>query len=1671
MGNDEIPMEKEDTTTKTRATSSRAAMDNNGNAGDEREAESASLSPESPPRIQQAHMGLQRDLTKQLDLDLDLTTMTKMQIQRQPSDELEGQAEGQGMGQDRRGVEELDVDLGHHQHMPSSMSGYDTARQTPTPKYGGSFISSSSDSNTFSGATVGNGNAPPSASPPPTAIGAGGGGEESKQARRKSLMMPCSPEDSEVHHSYPHVDMDANNIDADASGQPPLRTRTSSEDHEHVGAGVQNQLSGSAPKFYDTEIESVSGSLIYGGSGGGNPSSNNFRKMMMRNNSKRLDSLSSFGNDTFIQLNEDTDGDDGDPDLNDTNVGNSGGQGQQHPFAQPQKTNPNTPNSHKNAHSQGSSTGTPYTSNLTKGGGLRQNHDRGIGGGQDVVEPVLPYHKRKQLTEQQKLQHSFPGGSARGSGSNYDRNMEDVHGQGPIPNSGRKSRRAPELSTITAPAPLRRSPNKQQTQNHSNNSNSSNNSNPHPYHGQYQNQLPPMSGGGGQYGSSSNNNNYAQPPRNRSASDNDYNNNNGHQPPRHPKNLKKSHSHDPGVNGNYYNNDPNSTPNAPPPASSSLARPPALHVRVESSGSVSSLGSLTGGASITRREGRKLAQRLGLELQEYQDHGAGTGTGTGRDHRQDHDDGGHGHGHGHGHGNSHSHRGNNNSGRGHGHTATGRTRERHDSEGQHDDGNGYISTFLKSIDFTTEGSFTSFGSVRSVEDEKADYRKKGQKFLKKAEKERARQERKNNKGGDRTWIPGIGDKGRTIRSLSPANRSQHEQNRSRLPSIDNDNWEEDDRRKHKKQNSKGSSFKGSSKGGGMKKKLSGSGSSGGGGSNHNHHRPPIRNKRSTSTHGYGTSGGGQGDQQHSTNLGSSGGGSGGRNSSSRSYRSRNRNQPFNPNSRERGGYSDRNRNRSHYQSPSESENSSEEEESCISSDFTSNRFDSDGEDSSVYVDDSEAASTSASEDDYLSYGDDDDDDDDDEDYHSEEEEGNERTTLLPSGDNTDEYDGRLRRNGQNNLPPRKSKDKSRYRDGNNRRLDRDSSRQQGDKRYHRDQGPTRYDSRNKSRSRKDVSGGGYRDRDSRDLEYGGYDDARARDYGRGGYDPDIRQLLHEERLAMEKQMRKAMMEEWQKNQLHNRFRRWVGSGVKSVTTKVGIFCTNAEAFISNLPLTIGAVALAVVTMGVVWFKFSEEMMDSCMPVHFHSDQCNFPEFPGCFYCDTSVRWYRIAYGFHNTCTAIALVISLLFLLKIVIARNVVIDEMNSPTTSSPAGLICMTLVCVCAGRGMAGQIMVSIAAAAHFCLALWFIYMASAYNILPDPSWYPNTVGIGISAVKTWLYYPMLGHFLMLTSMTLFSIFYPISLFRVAVNKKLSAPVSWIQMSAPAVSLYALTIMAQPSFEEEHPDITDFQRVHRMLYLPAMHFFFVCTILGALSSVQSLIARWDTFSKKPFSPAHAAFCFPTLAHANAVQAYRGAIDSFSDIQPGSPLKIALFCYWFFVLIVGTLSTFIITAKFFYMLPSWTRVDIEDEIEPPQPHETLISEVILAGETYRQNFVSPAVLQANETGALIQIRERGKSKYVRTRRVTALGFEPIMNIMELQNEREKLLEWVEKNPPRQRKRTLSVPGITIPGSDFGSNNVGVYGAMSRNAPSSEQRRRRAQTSDGNYAFLADTLFKG
>lgn len=146
-------------------------------------------------------------------------------------------------------------------------------------------------------------------------------------------------------------------------------------------------------------------------------------------------------------------------------------------------------------------------------------------------------------------------------------------------------------------------------------------------------------------------------------------------------------------------------------------------------------------------------------------------------------------------------------------------------------------------------------------------------------------------------------------------------------------------------------------------------------------------------------------------------------------------------------------------------------------------------------------------------------------------------------------------------------------------------------------------------------------------------------------------------------------------------------------------------------------------------------------------------------------------------------------------------------------------------------------------------------------------------------------------------------------------------MSAPNVALYAVTIMAQPSFEEENPDINRFQRLHRLYYLPFMTFLFFLCMLGAMASVHSLIVRWHDFRKLPFSPAHAAFCAPSLSHCNAVQAFRAAVLSFSGLSSKSLYLRVLFIYWLIVLIVSTFTTMCISTWFLFSLPKWTHFDL------------------------------------------------------------------------------------------------------------------------------------------------------
>ena len=157
--------------------------------------------------------------------------------------------------------------------------------------------------------------------------------------------------------------------------------------------------------------------------------------------------------------------------------------------------------------------------------------------------------------------------------------------------------------------------------------------------------------------------------------------------------------------------------------------------------------------------------------------------------------------------------------------------------------------------------------------------------------------------------------------------------------------------------------------------------------------------------------------------------------------------------------------------------------------------------------------------------------------------------------------------------------------------------------------------------------------------------------------------------------------------------------------------------VCNLPLSSAAISFSIVLLGIVWLKWAEEILPSCKEVNFHSSQCTYPEFPGCYFCDEYNPYYRLATQFHTVCSYTAGVSVLLFLVKAILCWRVFMDEMSSPTTASPSGLIFMTMALGFVGKdwGNLGMILVFIASVLHLILVVWFIYMSLAYQTMPDP--------------------------------------------------------------------------------------------------------------------------------------------------------------------------------------------------------------------------------------------------------------------------------------------------------------------------------------------------------------------
>lgn len=157
-----------------------------------------------------------------------------------------------------------------------------------------------------------------------------------------------------------------------------------------------------------------------------------------------------------------------------------------------------------------------------------------------------------------------------------------------------------------------------------------------------------------------------------------------------------------------------------------------------------------------------------------------------------------------------------------------------------------------------------------------------------------------------------------------------------------------------------------------------------------------------------------------------------------------------------------------------------------------------------------------------------------------------------------------------------------------------------------------------------------------------------------------------------------------------------------VWKKILSFHVKLELLISNMPSLIGSLALAWGSLGIDWFKWYEENASDCIPTEYHNEACVFPEFPGCFACDTSRRGYLIALNFHYLCSAISFVLASFLIGKILIAFPVVRDELANPTTAAPLGLLCMALdKCFAGNFGLFGKAITFMSASTQLVVAIW----------------------------------------------------------------------------------------------------------------------------------------------------------------------------------------------------------------------------------------------------------------------------------------------------------------------------------------------------------------------------------
>jgi hypothetical protein len=239
-------------------------------------------------------------------------------------------------------------------------------------------------------------------------------------------------------------------------------------------------------------------------------------------------------------------------------------------------------------------------------------------------------------------------------------------------------------------------------------------------------------------------------------------------------------------------------------------------------------------------------------------------------------------------------------------------------------------------------------------------------------------------------------------------------------------------------------------------------------------------------------------------------------------------------------------------------------------------------------------------------------------------------------------------------------------------------------------------------------------------------------------------------------------------------------------------------------------------------------------------------------------------------------------------------------------------------------------------------------------------------------------------------------------------------------------------------------------------------------------------------------CVPQSKHANALQAYRSAVKRFSLLPHDHAFKVSshrhcmltyvstndrlnmislfvktfLYQYWTFSLTSGTVLVVILTWRFAACLPTWCQIDVDDDEIPPEPEECLLTKLLEKGDAkdeMTQDYVSAAVLQANESGALVRVLRDGKMKYMRSRRMPSMGFDPIMTTSQLLNERERLLQHLTYAASLQDRRGTNSFDDTLSSFYERENSIG----SSTSSLSSSRRSRRKNF----MSFDASAMMRG